>query len=69
MWGIQLKSEIQLDRPQHDDPTACALPQQHSCATFFSLRSHALKEISAPVPQKLLNFFFIFSKLLKSKRA
>jgi hypothetical protein len=60
---MQLIPELQPDRPQHDDPTACAIPQQHSCATFISLGSHARKEISAPIPQKLLNFFFIFFRI------
>ena len=67
--GIQLKTELQPDRPQHSDPIACAVTQQHSCATFVSLRSHSCKGISAPIPQKLLNFFFTFSKLLKAETA
>jgi hypothetical protein len=43
--GVQLKSNtLEPDRPQHDRPIACVIAQQHSSATFVSLRYHSRKE-------------------------
>jgi hypothetical protein len=35
---------MESDRPQHDRPSACVTAQQHSSATFVSLRFPSRKE-------------------------
>ena len=58
---------LELDRPQHDRPTACAIAQQYSSTTFVCLRFHIRKEeFGARFNNAILYSFF---KILKSETA
>jgi hypothetical protein len=51
---------VELDRPQHDGPTACVITQQRFSTTFISLRFHSHKEKFGTLFKMLLLNFLSF---------
>jgi hypothetical protein len=50
---------MELDRPQHDCLTACAIALQCSSTTFVSLRFHSCKEKFGTLLKMLLCHFLM----------
>jgi hypothetical protein len=58
---------LEPGRPQHDRPTACAIGQQYSSATFVCLPFHTRKE---EFDARFTNASpYLFFKMLKSETA
>jgi hypothetical protein len=57
-WSpVEIRTPIHwnLERPQYNRPVACVMAQQHSSATFISMRFYSFKE-----KQKSVLFKFVY---------